>query len=466
MGNAGTKQTSKRSSTQIRGKPRGKKKAVEAARNGEEEYFLVNDVDVWEVFSSNHSSKILDRATLDNANSTPRHLVDTAPAPPEEDPAATTAWLQTRTLPCPICSKDLRRMINTQGAGGWHSVLSHLTSCRASAGRRGGGGRLEEGGEAFCEECVGLSVDAAIAGAWRKAAEASERRTHAREAAREQRKEKMAEPRADTEKKKAPGRLCCPLCERSFSASDLRSFEAHKAACRHRRDRKKHLHEIALEATSDKAQKAELQVAEKAEALQKARETLREERRKGCEYAERAKRERRVAEHAAAQAKRRGAKAPTSYYTSEASEERQGELQVRHKSLERAERRVKAAQQQLEAAKKHSVDRAQVAEAVRGRAEESRITSAETARAAQRARSAPPRVRGTTDRQSKAAFLPAHKRGKAAAAEQPEAKKKDEKKRKKASKEELAAEARRKSEAKRDRRQGRPDYRALGAFAE
>lgn len=277
--------------------------------------------------------------------------------------------------------------------------------------------------------------------------------------------------------------MFCPHCDRSFRTSDPASFESHKAACKTKSDHKQRLQEIAQEATAAKAETAHQKVAAATLKVAMATDQLKVARRYGAEYSEGKKRERRAAQHAVAQARRGSTPkglAPhkagaASYYTAEAEAIRVAASEAPLRSLERAERSVASAKHHLEAAKKAFIGQAKIAEAVRSRVEELKEQP-------HRSKSAPPRSRVTAEpSQSKSAFLPAHKRGiqdatalaakktkldktEATTGQHKAGAKRCGKCQWKPSKEVLATNAKRKSEAKKERRQGgRGTCRALGA---
>lgn len=408
---------------------RAREKAASQEDGAREEYFLVSDndpLDIWKQFQMKHASKKLDMVQLLADRGSPRHIVDTAPAPVAERPEATEAWLQSRDLACPVCSVSQRRTIKTQGAGGWHSVLEHLTKCRHTASAE-----------------TAPAIADAIAGAWRLAAEAASRKKHAREA--KQRccnkpsdipsKNSTQPSKNPTEEPKKDSYIACKLCEHKFRVGDAASLASHEAACKAKSEKKKQLMQDALDATRDKIGKAEQDAKLKREKLTQAQQKLREARTRGEALAKERK-ERARAEAKAAKAK--AGKKATSYYTPGVVEQPTETKEESSKTLQKAERAVTLAKKRLDDAHQTIEARKKVAEGVRARAEGEDPHLAKEKKASE--------DKKRLQEEKKLAFMPASKRS---SNWQPT---KTQKGGKKQSKEVKALAAKTKSEAKKERR--------------
>lgn len=412
-----------------------RERACSSQEGAPEEYYLISDsdpLDIWSVFNAKHASKKIDKAQLIADRGSPRHLVDTAPPPPAERPEVTEAWLRSSSLACPVCGDSQRRTIRTQGAGGWHSVLEHLTKCRHTActNTAAAPGAIPEA----------PNIEDAIAGAWRLALGAFNRKKQAREARRSH-VESGAEPcaascrtkEASKETKKAAA-MTCRICAREFRAGDTASLAAHETACRARRERQKLLMHDALEATQQKVAVAEDDAKLMKERLTQAQQKLRDARSRGEVLAK----ERKQQARAEAKKLRSGQKA-TSYYTPGIAEPLGETKEQCSQTLQKAERAVTLAKKRLDAAHQTVETRKAVAEGVRARAE------GEDAHQAKERKLLEDKKR--VQEEKKLTFMPASKR---ATNWQPiHAQKKAGRKQ---SKEERALAAKTKSEAKKERR--------------
>lgn len=345
-----------------------RERACSSQEGAPEEYYLISDsdpLDIWSVFNAKHTSKKIDKAQLIADRGSPRHLVDTAPAPPAERPEVTEAWLQSSSLACPMCGVSQRRTIRTQGAGGWHSVLEHLTKCRHTACAD-----PATAPEGAAPEAP--TVEDAIAGAWSLALEAFNRKKQAREARRHSHVESGAEPcaascrpdQASKETKKAAAIAACRFCAREFRAGDAASLAAHETACRAKRERKKLLTRDALEATQQKVAAAQDDAKLMKERLTQAQQKLRDARCRGEALAK----ERKQQARAEAKKLRSGQKA-TSYYTPGIAEPLGETKEQCSHTLQKAERAVTLAKKRLDAAHQTVETRKAVAEGVQARAE-------------------------------------------------------------------------------------------------
>lgn len=377
------------------------------------EYFLVGDVDIWQVFNANHTSKKLDRAQLERATVKPR-LVDTAPAPVPPRPEASDAWLQSAALSCPGCVAPLRVMIRTQGQGGWHAVLDHLCKCRTA-----------------CGDSVGM--EDAVAAAWSQALSAAHRKDHARAAAKKQRAMARCTPCTTNTISSQPETpaLHCKSCQKEFRASDTASLASHQAACLAKQKRTKELNSIAVEATEAKLHEAKLKLEHEKQRAAAAQGELKEARVRGMELAKEQKAQRRR------EAKKASGKRAAAVNYHAPVEEQQKDGPAGTKQLEKAERTAATAKRRLAAAQATVLERQQVADAVKQRAEGVHSPRVK------------PKVGAPVSR--KEAFLPAHKR---AATWQQQGSATERKGGKKQSKEAKALAAKTKSEAKKERRGG------------
>lgn len=372
--------------------------------------------DVFANFADRHATKTLSRAALAAEVRTPR-LVDTAPAPPYG--STTDMWLNSEHLECPVCATPLRRILRTQGSGGWHAILHHLTAHRAASS---------------CE-----ALEDAIAGAWNQALEVSRRRDAAKERAAEQRAaaKHVAACSGSTEcRASTPSNTtACSVCGREFRANDMASLRVHEGVCRAKKQRRRELQHEAVEATQRKAQEARSAVSVAAECAAEAQRALRVRRQEGAELAAQLKEERRRQEKLAQRKKR----VATSYYTPTPTESLGPDAKpAGEKKLLKAERAAAAAKRRLDSAKKEASAKEQKAAQVKARVEgeyQSQPSKAKSAAAS--------KAKAT----SKEAFLPAHKRG---SGWQPAVEKKGGKKQSKEAKKEAE---RAKTEAKKGRRQ-------------
>lgn len=345
------------------------KEAKSAARNeraAEEVYFAMSDSDdedssfdtVWAHFSQNHVSKQLstDVQKAGRAVQQKKHI-ELMDQPACNDETGIRAWLDIPALPCPVCGAGLRRLLRQQGAGGWHSILTHVSKCRTKIKQDITAGRVSK------DDAVAMATDISVAAAWRQAKEvmiaAEKRKTTARE-------KHLKEKEKQTRLKCAatvPHELQCQICDKTFRASDKQSFERHYETCKTKQARRKELHRCAVEDTQRKVYEAKCKVTKTEMELEQARRNLKAAKINGQEMAERQKEQRKR------EAKMKKSKGIKSYVQQDSKEEKAEAKVAGVRAVEKAQKLVKKAEEALTKSQEVAREREAVACAVKERAD-------------------------------------------------------------------------------------------------